>query len=125
MRVGDPLSHDHAPSSASVLGSKILSPPRRCSQCAEYSSRILDLETQLTLAKCQAQMAVNKDSNACGLMKWISVLDHKVSSLMAKIVHHEECNSYVIGIVESACEMLRCKIPFDFPFFFFGSIAVL
>jgi hypothetical protein len=29
-----------------------------------------------------------------------------VSSLMAKIVHHEECDSFVIGIIESACEML-------------------
>jgi hypothetical protein len=56
MRIGDPSSHDPAPSSTSVLGSKVSSPPRRCSQCAEYSSRILDLETRLTLAKHQAQM---------------------------------------------------------------------
>jgi hypothetical protein len=33
-------------------------------------------------------------------------------------VHHEECDSFVIGIIESACEMLRCKIPCDFSFFF-------
>jgi hypothetical protein len=50
-------------------------------------------------------------------MKQISVLDDKVSSLMAKIVHHEECDSFVLGIIESACEMLRCKIPRDFSFF--------
>jgi hypothetical protein len=31
-------------------------------------------------------------------------------------MHHEECDSYVIGIIESACEMLRCKISFDFSF---------
>jgi hypothetical protein len=36
---------------------------------------------------------------------------------MAKIVHHEECDSFVIGIIESACEMLRCKVPCDFSFF--------
>jgi hypothetical protein len=53
------------------------------------------------------------------LMKQISVLDDKVSSLMAKIVHHEECDSFLIGIIESACEMLRCKIPCDFSFFHF------
>jgi hypothetical protein len=106
VRVGDPLSRDHAPSSASAFDSKALSPPRRCSQCAEYSSRVSDLETRLTLAKRQAQMAVDKASNACGLMKQISVLDDKVSSLIAKIVHHEGCDSYVIGIIESACEML-------------------
>jgi hypothetical protein len=106
MRIGDPSSHDHAPSSAGVLGSKVSSPPRRCFQCVEYSLRVSDLETRLTLAKRQAQMAVDKASNACGLMKRVSVLDDKVSGLMAKIVHHEECDSYVIGIIESACEML-------------------
>jgi hypothetical protein len=117
MRIGDRLSHDHASSSASVFGSKVSSPPRRCCQCAEYSSRISDLENRLTLAKCQAHMAVDKASKACGLMKQISVLDDKVSSLMAKIVHHEECDSFVIGIIEPACDMLRCKIPYDFSFF--------
>jgi hypothetical protein len=40
---------------------------------------------------------------------------------MAKIVHHKECDSFLIGIIESAYEMLRCKIPCDFsfpPFFY-------
>jgi hypothetical protein len=106
MHVGDPLNRDHAPSSASAFGSKVSSPPRRCHQCAEYSSRISDLENCLTLAKRQAQMAFDKASKACGLMKQISILDDKLSSLMAKIVDHEECDSFVIGIIESACEML-------------------
>jgi hypothetical protein len=125
MRIGDPLSHAHAPPSASAFGSKVSSPPRRCSQCAEYSSRISDLETRLTLAKHQAQMVVDKASKACGYMKRISALDDKVSSLTAKIVHHEECESFIIGIVESACEMLRCKILCDFSFFPLCSITVL
>jgi hypothetical protein len=99
MRINDP-------SSAHTFGSNISSPPRRCCQCAEYSSRISDLEARLTLAKCQAQMAMDKASKACGLTKQISILDDKVSSLMAKIVHHEECNSFFLGIIESACEML-------------------
>jgi hypothetical protein len=106
MHISDPLSRDHAPSSARTFDPKVLSPPRRCCQCVEYSSRISDLETRLTLVKRQAQMAVDKASKACGLMKQISILDDKVSSLMAKIVHHEECESFVIGIIESACEML-------------------
>jgi hypothetical protein len=62
-------------------------------------------------------MAIDKASKAYGLMKRISVLDDKVSSLMAQIVHHEECESFIIGIIESACEMLRCKISCDFSFF--------
>jgi hypothetical protein len=79
------LCHARAPSSASAFDSKVSSPPRRCSQCAEYSSRILDLETRLTLAKRQAQMAIDKAIKACGYMKRISVLDEKVSSLTVKI----------------------------------------
>jgi hypothetical protein len=34
-----------------------------------------------------------------------------VSGLIAKIVHLEECDSFLIGIVESVCEMLRCEVP--------------
>jgi hypothetical protein len=112
MRIGDPSSRDHAPSSTGAFDSKVSSPPRRCCQCAEYSSRISDLENRLALAKRQAQMTIDKASKTCGLMKWISILDDEVSSLMAKVVHHEECDSFVIGIIESACEMLQCKIPF-------------
>jgi hypothetical protein len=111
------LSHARAPSSASAFDSKVPSPPRRCTQYTEYSSRISDLETRLTLAKRQAQMAIDKASKACGLSKQMSNLDDKVSSLTAKIVHHEECDSYVVGIIESVCEMLRCKIPYDFSIF--------
>jgi hypothetical protein len=61
-------------------------------------------------------MAIDKASKACGYMKRISALDDKVSSLTVKIIHHEECESFIIGIVEFACEMLRCKILCDFSF---------
>jgi hypothetical protein len=54
MHINDPLSCDHAPSSARVFGYKVSLPPRRYCQCAEYSSRISDLEARLTLAKRQA-----------------------------------------------------------------------
>jgi hypothetical protein len=106
MRIGDPSSRDQDPSSTDAFDSKASSPPCRCCQCAEYSSRILDLENRLTLAKRQAQMTIDKASKTCGMMKRISVLDDKVSNLVAKIMHHEECDSFVIGIIESACEML-------------------
>jgi hypothetical protein len=69
MHINDPLSRDHAPSSARVFDSKILSPLHRCCQCVEYSSRISDLEARLTLAKRQAQMAMDKASKACDLSK--------------------------------------------------------
>jgi hypothetical protein len=117
MHINDPLNRDHAPSSAHEFNSKVSLAPRRCCQCAEYSSRISDLEARLTLAKCQAQMAFDKASKTSDLMKQVSILDDKVSSLMAKIVHHEECDSFVIGIIESASEMLRCKVSCDSAFF--------
>jgi hypothetical protein len=60
--------------------------------------------------KRQAKLAVDKASKSCSFMKQISVLEDKVSGLMAKIVHLEECNSFLIGIVKSVCEMLRCEV---------------
>jgi hypothetical protein len=67
----------------------------------------------LTSAKRQAQMAFDKASKTSALTKQISTLGDEVSSLTAKILHHEECNSFILGIVESACEMLRCEFPLD------------
>jgi hypothetical protein len=36
---------------------------------------------------------------------------------MAKILHLEECDSFLIGIVESVCEMLQCRVPCSLPLF--------
>jgi hypothetical protein len=45
-----------------------------------------------------------------------------VSGLVARITHFEECESFLLGIVESVCEMLLCKssgslLVFDLVFF--------
>jgi hypothetical protein len=106
MRAGELSGRGQAPSSADAFDSGASSPPRSYCQCTEYSSRIADLESRLTLLKRQAQMAMDKASKSCGFMKRISILEDKVSSLTAKIVHLEECNSFLVGIVESACELL-------------------
>jgi hypothetical protein len=73
----------------------------------------------LTLCKHQAQMAIDKASKSCGFIKQISILEDKLSSLTAKIVHLEECDSFLVGIIESACELLRCEFSCNFPFFLF------
>jgi hypothetical protein len=117
VHAGGSSSRDQAPSPAGAFDSRVLLISRRSCQCAEYSLRISDLESRLSLAKRQAQMAMDKASKACGFMKQISILEDKVSGLMAKIMHLEECDSFLIGIVESACEMLRCEIPCGFPCF--------
>jgi hypothetical protein len=116
MRVHDPLTHGPGPSSAHGFDPQISSTTSRCNQCSKYSSRISDLEACLSLAKCQAQMAIKKASQASGYMKKISSLEEKVSSLMAKVVHNEECESFILGIVESACKMLRCEFSFNSSF---------
>jgi hypothetical protein len=110
--IDDPLNRARA-SSFDVPGSRVSLSASCCSQCTEYSSRISDLENRLTLAKRQAKMAVDKASKACGFMKQIFALDDQVSSLTARVVHHEECESFILGIIESACEMLRCKTLFQ------------
>jgi hypothetical protein len=51
-------------------------------------------------------MAFDKASKTSTLTKQVSILGDEVSSLTAKILHQEECNSFILGIVESACEML-------------------
>jgi hypothetical protein len=64
-------------------------------------------------------MAIDKASKSCGFMKQISILEDKVSSLTAKIVHLEECDSFLVCIIESACELLQCKFFCNFPIFLF------
>jgi hypothetical protein len=78
-------------------------------RCAEYLSRISDLEGRLSLMKSQAKIAFDKISRSHGLIKQISILEDKVSSLVARITHFEECKSFLIGIIKSVCEMLLCK----------------
>jgi hypothetical protein len=68
-------------------------------------------------------MAMDKASKSCGFAKQISILKDKVSSLTAKIVHLEECDSFLVGIVESACELLWCR--FSATFFFTVSAAMV
>jgi hypothetical protein len=106
VRAGELSGRGQAPSSVDAFDSGVSSPPRPVCRCDEYSLRIADLESRLTLSKLQAHMAMGKASKSCGFMKQISILEDKVSSLTAKIVHLEECESFLVGIIESACELL-------------------
>jgi hypothetical protein len=77
------------------------------------ASKIIDtFETyHLSLMKSQAKIAFDKASKSHDLMKRVSILEDEVSSLVAKITHFDECDSFLVGIVESVCEMLLCKLP--------------
>jgi hypothetical protein len=106
MHAGGSSGRDQAPSPTDAFDSGLASPPRSSCRCKEYALRISDLKSRLSLAKCQAQMAMDKASKSCGFMKQISILEDKVSGLTARVVHLEECDYFLIGIVESACELL-------------------
>jgi hypothetical protein len=110
VHAGGSPNHDRGSSPANVFDSGAPSPPRSSCRCTEYMSRISDLEGRLSLMKHLAKTALDKAGKSCGLMKKISVLEDKVSGLVARIMHLEECNSFLVGIVESVCEMLRCKV---------------
>jgi hypothetical protein len=46
-------------------------------------------------------------------MKQVSILEDKVSGLVARVMHLEECDSFLVDFIESACEQLKCKFPAD------------
>jgi hypothetical protein len=90
---------------------EIPSAPHSPCRCAEHLSRISDLEGRLSLLKRQAKTVVDQAGKSFGLMKRVSSLENQVSDLMAKIVHLEECDSFLIEVIESACEQLQCEFP--------------
>jgi hypothetical protein len=124
MHAGGSSGRDRASSPANMFDSGASLPPRPSCRCTEYFLRISDLEGRLSLMKCQTKIALDKVNKSCGFRKQISILEDKVSGLMARIVHLEECDSFLIGIVESVCEMLRCKVPCSLSLFSFYSTFV-
>jgi hypothetical protein len=48
--------------------------------------------------KRRAKIALDKAIKSCGLMKQISTLEDKVSGLVARILHLEECDPFLVGI---------------------------
>jgi hypothetical protein len=66
-----------------VFDSGVPSPPHSSCQCAEYLSRISDLEGRLSLMKRQAKSTLDQAGRSYGLMRQISVLEDKVSGLVA------------------------------------------
>jgi hypothetical protein len=71
----------------------------------------LDLEGRLSLMKRQAKTAMDQANKSYGLMKQVSILEDKVSGLVAQVMHLKECDSFLVDFIESACELLKCKFP--------------
>jgi hypothetical protein len=124
VHAGGSPSHGRDSPLADMLDSGAPSPPRSSYQCTEYSSGISDLEGHLSLMKRQAKIALDKASKSCSFMKQISTLEDKVSGLVARIMHLEECDPFLVGIIESVCDMLRCKVSYSLSLFPFYSTIV-
>jgi hypothetical protein len=69
VHAGGSSGRDQVPSPADVFDFRVASPPRSSCRCNEYTLRILDLESRLSLMKRQAQIALEKASKSCGFMK--------------------------------------------------------
>jgi hypothetical protein len=106
---GVSLNHDRDSPPANMSNSGVQSPPHSPCRCAEYLSRISDLEGRLALLKRQAKSALDQAGKSYSLMRRISLLEDQVSGLVAKVMHLEECDSYLIEIIESTCDQLKCK----------------
>jgi hypothetical protein len=68
--------------------------------------------------KREAKSALNQAGKSYVLMRQVSALEDKVSSLVAQVMHLKEGDSYLVEIIESACEQLKCKFsadPLNFP----------
>jgi hypothetical protein len=63
--------------------------------------------------KRQAKTAMDQASKSYGLMKQVSILEDKVSGLVAQVTHLKECDSFLVDFIELACEQLKCKFPAD------------
>jgi hypothetical protein len=72
-------------------------------------SRISDLEGRLALLKHQAKFALDQAGKSYSLMRQVSSLEDKVSGLVAQVIHLKECDFYLIEIIESVCEQLKCE----------------
>jgi hypothetical protein len=72
-------------------------------------SRIPDLEGRLALLKRQAKSALDQAGKSYSLMRQVYLLENKVSGLVAQVMHLKECDSYLVEIIESACEQLKCE----------------
>jgi hypothetical protein len=99
--------HDSPPANMSKSG--VSSPSHSRCRCTEYLSRISDLEGCLALLKRQAKSALDQAGKSYSLMRQVSTLEDKVSGLAAQVMHLKECDSYLVEVIESACEQLKCE----------------
>jgi hypothetical protein len=121
--IGGSPDHGRDSPPADVFESEVPSSPRFPCRCTEYVPRFLDLEGRLSLMKRQAKTAVDQAGKSYGLMRQVSMLEDKVSGLVAQVMHLKVCDSFLIDFIESACEQVKCKFSADPLKFFPASLG--
>jgi hypothetical protein len=106
---GGSSARDRDSPPANMSNSGVSSPPCSPYRRTEYLSRISDLEGRLSLLKRQAKSALDQAGNSYSLMRQVSALEEKVSGLVAQVMHLKDCDAYLVEIIESACEQLKCE----------------
>jgi hypothetical protein len=84
--------------------------PYSTDRTAEYIYRIADLEGRLDSSKKQTTVAMRQAEKSAALSQKVSLLEDQVSALIAKVVHLEECDLYMIEVLEAATGQLSCKL---------------
>jgi hypothetical protein len=99
------IASSHAPS--------VPSEPKSFDCCAEHLSRIADLEGRVSILKHQTMTAMDQAKKSSALSQKVSSLEDQMSILMTRIVQLEECDLYMIEIIEVASEQLSCKFAWS------------
>jgi hypothetical protein len=89
---------------------EVSSEPDPLDRTTEHVRRIADLEGRLNALKRQTTIAMGQDEKSAALSQKVSLLEEQVSILMAKVVHLEESDLYMIEIIEAVSGHLSCKL---------------
>jgi hypothetical protein len=81
---------------------EVSSEPNPLDRTAEHVGRIVDLEGRLNALKLQTTIAMGQAKKSAALSPKASLLEGQVSILMSKVVHLEECDLYMMEIIEAA-----------------------
>jgi hypothetical protein len=84
--------------------------PKAFDNCTEHLSRIADLKSRVTSLKHQTMTAMDQAEKSSALFQKVFSLENQMSTLTARIAHLEECDLYMIEIIETASEQLSCKL---------------
>jgi hypothetical protein len=106
--VGVSPNRDRDSPPANMSNSGVQSPPRSSCRCAEYLSRISDLEGCLALLKRQAKSALDQAGKSYSLIRQVSSLKDQLSGLVAQVI--DTSQTYLQFLMLHACLYTICFV---------------